>query len=318
MSLMTRYNSIRDIEDRVTDIIPEYYHLLELLEKVNPCEQSYDLKDRSLVVSYILKLNLLNFFGKFSLYKKTRIIGLPISICDKGYFGQIENIKDIIKDKKGLAIILNGDKDLGCESLTLSTFIFHNRYHIFQDYLENLRSPYRRRILKALEKRGGIIVKKLSKDDFNEVHYSLYKSVLSRSQNPLEVLPLEFFKSYDADLYEFTAMDTGKILAFFQLKEFGDCLYFLFCGFEKEDNELYDLYYNLLIHIIEIGIKKGVKSINFGQTSEESKLKIGCKEQKKYLWLYHSNPILNRILQFLLPMFSYKPYNIYHNVFKKE
>ena len=315
---MTRYNSIRKIEDKVMEIIPEYIDLLKLLEEVHPCEQSYDLKDNNLVISYMLKLNLLNFFGKFSLYKKARIIGLPISICDKGYLGEIKTIKDIIRDKKGLTILLNGDKDLGCESLTLSTFIFHNQYHSFQNYLDGLRSPYRRRIIKALNKRDRIIIKKLSKDDFTEIHYSLYRSVVSRSGNPLEILPLAFFKSYDADIYEITARDTGKILGFFQLKQFGDRLYFLFCGFKKEDNEFYDLYYNLLVNIIEIGIKRGVGTINFGQTSEESKLKVGCREERKYLCIYHSHPILNRILQCLLPMFSYKPYPIDHNVFKKE
>lgn len=315
---MSRYDSIKDIEDKVMEIIPEYMDLLELLEEVNPCEQSYDLKDHSLVVSYMLKLNLFNFFGKFSLYKRTRIIGLPISICDKGYFGEIETIEDIIQDQKGLTILLNGDQDLGCESLTLSTFILDNQYHSFQDYLDRLRSPYRRRIIKALDKRDRIIIKKLEKADFTETHYSLYRSVLSRSENPLEILPLAFFKSYDADIYEITARDTDQILAFFQLKQFGDCLYFLFCGFNKEDNALYDLYYNLLINIVEIGIERGVGTINFGQTSEESKLKIGCKEERKYLWIHHSHPVLNKILQFLLPMFSYKPYPMNHNVLKKE
>lgn len=315
---MTSYNSIRDMDPTLLEILPGYKDLLELLEEVHPCEQSYDVKDNTLVISYMLKLNLLNFSGQFSLYKKTRIVGFPISICYKGYFGEIENVENIIKDKKGLTILLNGGKELGCENLTLSTFIFENQYPTFGHYLSRLRSPYRRRIMQALDKRDQITIRKINREDFNEDHYALYRSVLSRSKNPLEVLPLEFFKSYDADLYEIAQRGTNRILAFFQLKSYGNHLYFLFCGFRREDNKVYDLYYNLLLSILKIGMERGVKTMNFGQTSEETKLKIGCREEKKYLSIYHSNPVLHRMLRLLLPLFSYKPYRICHNVFKEE
>lgn len=314
---MNTYNSIKDI-DNLGQISSEYVDLLELLERVNPCEQSYDIEGNTLVISYRLKLNLLNFFGRIPLYKKVKIVGLPISLCQKGYFGDGETVKDIIKEKKGLTLLLNAEKDLGCENLTLSSFVFHNNYNSFEDYLEKLRSPYRRRILKAFAKRINLRIESIRNSDFNEIHYSLYRNTVLRSENPLEILPMEFFQSYEADLYEVMERDTNKILAFFQLKEFGDELYFLFCGFNKDENDSHSLYYNILINIIEIAIAKEIRTINFGQTSEESKLKIGCKEERKYLCIHHSNPILNRIFQSLLPFFSYRPYNIYHNVFKKE
>lgn len=314
---MNTYDSIKDI-DNIIQISPEYADLLELLERVNPCDQSYDIEGNSLVISYRLKLNLLNFFGSFPLYKKVRIVGLPISLCEKGYFGDVKTVKDIIKKKKGLTLLLNGEKDLGCKNLTLSTFVFHNSYSSFEDYLEKLRSPYRRRILKALAKRINLKIESIENSGFNEVHYSLYRDTVLRSENPLEILPMEFFQSCEADLYEVSERDTNKIIAFFQLKNFGDDLYFLFCGFNKDGNDAHSLYYNILIKIVEIAIAKGARTINFGQTSEESKLKIGCKEEKKHLCIHHSNPILNKVCQSLLPFFSYRPYNIYHNVFKKE
>lgn len=184
--------------------------------------------------------------------------------------------------------------------------------------MDDLRSPYRRRLKKALEKQEKIEIRKIDRRDFTNNHYSLYKSVMDRTKDPLETLPLEFFKKYNAEIYEIVDKDTNRILAFFQLKEIGNTLYFLFCGFRKEDNEIYDLYFNLLIKIVEIGIERKVKEINFGQTSEESKLKIGCDEFNKYLCIYHSNPILNKLLNFLLPYFSYKPYKTRHHVFKKD
>lgn len=60
-------------------------------------------------------------------------------------------------------------------------------------------------------------------------------------------------------------------------------------GFEKEDIKTYDIYMNMLIWIIELGIKRGVKEIDFGQTSEETKLKLGCEEREKYMYINHTS-----------------------------
>jgi len=72
----------------------------------------------------------------------------------------------------------------------------------------------------------------------------------------------------------------------------------------------------MLLKIVETGIDKKIGVIEFGQTAEESKLKIGCVEVPRFLYVHHSNPVLNWVIQALLPLFSYKPYQIKHHVFK--
>ncbi len=141
---------------------------------------------------------------------------------------------------------------------------------------------------------------------------------MNRTENPLEILPAYFFQEFEAEIYEFTDIDTERIIGFIQIKEINKKLLFLFGGFKKEDNRKYDLYYNMLLKIVEIGIEKNIQVIEFGQTAEESKLKIGCKEKKKYLYIHHSNLFINKFIQTLAPLFSYKPYNIKHNVFKEK
>lgn len=314
---MATFKSINDIKNKI-EVKVELFSLLKLLEEVNPCNQSYDFNNNSLVISYDLKINLMNFLGKFPLRAKARIIGLPISLCEKGYFGDINEVLKIIHDKKGLKLILNGNKDLNSKGRTLSTFVFYNRFKSFDDYLSNMRHGYRRRIKRALAQRDRLLIRELSPDDFKSSHYSLYINIMKRTKNPLETLKIEFFQRYDAKIYEFLDRKTNKVLGFVQLKRIEDTLYFLFCGFNKEDNEEYDLYYNMLLKIVEEGIESGVDKINFGQTSEESKLKIGCTEAERYLSIYHSNSLVNKILQKFLPVFSYKPYQISHNVFKEE
>lgn len=254
----------------------------------------------------------------FPIHINTKIIGLPISLCEKGYWGDSNKVRDLINSKKGLKIVLNAEKDLGTSGQTLSTFVFYNNFKNFNNYLDSLRCSYRRRIKRALSFRSKLIIREIDKDSFTGIHYESYLSIMERTENPLEVLPLEFFKSYDCDLYEFLDLKSGRILGFIQTKQVNDCLYFFFGGFNKEDNEEYDLYYNMLITIVELGISKRVKIINFGQTAEESKLKIGCVEVPKYLYIHHSNFIINKTLQILAPLFSYRPYKTVHNVFKAK
>lgn len=292
--------------------------LLELLERVNPCNQEYESINGVSIITYSLKLNIFNFTKLFPIHIKTKIIGLPISLCEKGYWGDSNKVRNLINSKKGLKIVLNAEKELGTSGQTLSTFVFYNNFNSFNDYLDSLRCSYRRRIKKALNHRKKLVIREIDKDSFTKTHYESYISIMERTENPLEILPIEFFKDYDCDLYEFLDLESGKILGFIQTKEMEDCLYFFFGGFNKEDNEKYDLYYNMLIKIIETGIEKGVKTINFGQTAEESKLKIGCVEVPKYLYIHHSNFIINKILQILAPQFSYKPYKTKHNAFKSK
>lgn len=295
----------------------ELITLLNLLENVNPCEQEYEIDKDTLVILYYLKLNLFNFKKIYPLNVKVQIIGLPISISEKGYFGDVDSVLNIINKRKGLKILLNSDYEFKRGGRTLSTFVFENKFTSFNEYLNSLRSPYRRRINKALNKREKLKIIKLENYNFDEKHYKLYLSIMERTNNPLEILNVDYFRNYDAEIYEFNDINSHETVAFIQLKEINKKLYFLFGGFHKENNEKYDIYFNMLLKIIEIGIEKNIDIIEFGQTAEESKLKIGCKEKFKYLYVHHSNPILNIIIQGLLPIFSYKPYNIKHHVFKK-
>jgi len=320
---MKKYNLINDLALVLANDLSLYngfnkeiIDLLEMLETINPCEQEYELINNNIIISYILKINLFNFKNIFPLKVKVQIIGLPISISEKGYWGEVNSIVKDIEKRKGLKILLNGESEFKNGGRTLSTFIFENKFSSFNEYLSALRSPYRRRINKALKHRNNIGIRKLSSKNFNENHYKLYLSIMDRTMNPLETLSLKFFTDFDAELYEFLDIETKDVIGFIQLKEINDKLCFLFGGFKKEDNFKYDIYYNILLKIIEIGIEKQVKLIEFGQTAEECKLKIGCKEVPKYMYVHHSNPFLNKVIQKLVPLFSYKPYHIVHHVFK--
>ena len=60
------------------------------------------------------------------------------------------------------------------------------------------------------------------------------------------------------------------------------------------------------------------KTIDFGQTADESKLKLGSKYTMLYAYLHDTNPIKNFINKRLASVIEYKPITTKFNVYKEE
>lgn len=292
---------------------------LTYLEKLNPCQQNYYKDHLAFLVQYKQTVDVFNFMQKLTFRIPLKIIGKPYSVSEKGYVGDKDAVGILVKSMKGLNIILNGDEGLELPYVyTLSSHRFYNRFKTFDDYLDSLRSHYRYRIKKALRNSSEIAMIGMNQEEFTKEHYDLYLEVYENSKDKLECLSLTFFRDFPSELYEFRHGLTGELLGFFQLVQSNDKLTFLFGGFKQEQNRSYDLYMSMLIHIIRIGIDRGVDLIEFGQTAEETKLKLGCVAVKKYLYVHHSNKVLHFLVSKILPLLSYKPHGITYNVFKDE
>ena len=303
-----------DVKENIQEKLEalDQQELLLLLQEVNPCNQAYHLENETFIISYDLKIDVLNFTKASGLKLNTSVIGIPASVSTAGYMGSAADVEQFVKRQHGLWVILNSDEPFSVNAQTLSTFVFENRFTSFDEYLSALRSPYRRRMRQALKRRRQMRIQKTA---FLAEHYALYLDVLKRSAHPLETLPQQFFASF-GEIYSFQSL-SNELLAFVQVMIKGDKMAFLFCGFKKEHVKAYDIYYNMLLFLVQLGIENGVSEIDFGQTSEESKLKIGCLERPKYMYIHHHNPLLNAGLKKLLPLFSYQPHPIVYKVFKE-
>ena len=67
--------------NKIFDLNDDYIKLLSLLEKINPCNQCYEITEDSLIISYDLKLNLFNFknlikknYPNFQIIEKKKLI----------------------------------------------------------------------------------------------------------------------------------------------------------------------------------------------------------------------------------------------------
>lgn len=312
---MIEYESIKDMEDGLID--KKTKDLLILLEKINPSNQKYYLEKASFAATYKLRINIFSFTKKFKLSLPVTVVGYPLSIDRQGYTGDEKFLLDVLNRIKGFGIVLNMDKEIVKGARTLSTFIFSNRFESFDEYINSLRSSYRRRIKEALNKSKSISVERIDKSKFTRNHYRLYEEVYKRSKYKLELQPMDFFKEFKGEIYQFKDLN-NEVVSFVLLNESDGILHFIFCGFKSEDIEKYDIYVNMLLFIVQEGIKREVPIINFGQTSEETKLKIGCSEFNKYIYAHHKNPLINGIIKKMLPYFTYKGYAVKHRAFKEN
>lgn len=294
--------------------------ILSRLEELNPCNQTYHFnKEKKIaLVCYRLKLDIFTFSKQLSLKVPVNIIGIPMSVSKCGYSmmdqSKLKDLKDYIKSLKGFYIVLNSNEL--SKGNTLPTYRLPIRWNTLDEYILSMRSHYRYRLKKAIKRSESIKMEEL-KDNalFDEEMYRFYCNVYDNSREKLEKLSISFFREFPSKIIKFIV--DNETIAFIQLVENDKELIFLFGGFKYSLNKKYDLYINMLLKIIEKGIDNGFQYIDLGQTAEETKSKLGAVQQKKYMYVHHSNPLINIIINKLIKRFSYNPYNIAHDVFKE-
>jgi hypothetical protein len=321
------YSTVNELPAAWDDMLKENIFLnrksLMNLAILNSCHQTYhmDEENRIAFVAYKINISLFTFSKNLSLKVPIDIIGVPMSVSECGYFAEDEEARlkmvSHIKSLEGFQVILNAEDDLSLpQGTNLPKCKINVEWSTMEEYLSRLRSNYRYRVKKAIKRFAGIEIEEIRNNcSFDQDMYELYEEVYNNSNTRLEKLDISFFKNYPSKIFKFTLQ--GKPVAFIQLVENKDELIFLFSGFKHELNKKYDLYFNMLLKVLEYGIEKGFKYINLGQTSEETKLKLGAQQYKKLMYVHHNNPLINFFIKLLVKGFSCKEYDIVHRVFKE-
>lgn len=299
---------------------------LEHLEQTNPCQQSYNmLWDKGILkaiyVDYRLPLDLFTY-RSICFKVPVRIMGIPCSVSKQGFAVQ-EAAKILLlrhfQNKKGVGLILNCQTGLPAKlGETLPTCRLKIKWQDFHHYLQSQRSHYRYRLQKALSKWAGVAVEYLPPETFTPEMYTHYEKVYDRSKAKLEKLQFDFFQRMPLPARIIKASHRGKLLGFAMVVENGEELIFLFTGFDHQLNVRFDTYLNLLLEILRFGIANGVNVIDFGQTAEETKMRLGCQLERRRMVVHHSNPLLNALAGSAINLLSYcLPSHEFH-VFKQE
>ena len=307
-------------------------------------------------IVYESRMNILTL-GKREWMMKVKTVGFPCSLSNSGYItNDTAFLLSYCRRIRGAKLILNVEpsKDMDVpekvrgmgfgETLPDCVLYLHKEHTSLEDYIGSMRSSYRRRIRIAQRRCEGI---KVYYDDLkycDQINYSpkydiypLYLNTYSRSEYKLECLTREFFDRCEGTGIVFVEADSDKPVGFVLLKEVysigsgdekpgrkcagnrPDRLIFMFCGMDYDcscDNA--DLYFYMLLHIVEYAISRGIKTIDLGQTSELTKMKLGAVLEKRYFYAHHTNPLLNMVALLGKDLLEYKyafpDFNVFSDV----
>lgn len=296
------------------------------LEQGNPAPKRYLLLERgeewAFCVRYPLRLNLLTY-AKLRLSWPVTLVALPCSVSAPGYHASTPQARAALFKRlstlRGGVLVLNSE-DCGevpgfLRGRTLPTCVLAVRWASFEAYWNDLRSPYRRRLRLAREALPKLSVRTLAPGQFTLAHYALYEQVYQKSDFPLEKLTPVFFQTCPAHLVEFCVGDIP--VGFVQLYRQEDTLWFFFCGMADDFPRRVDLYYVMLTEIVRLGIEWGCKTIDLGQTTEETKLRFGCTLMDKWFYARHSNPLAWRLLTMGRRLLEYGETPAEHHPFRE-
>ena len=326
-----QFDSITKVPDEWDSIIGDNIYLskefLGFMERIDKCKQKYymiyddDVLD-TIFMTYVRERYNPAMFTKFNLYQRMTMIYVPLSVTRPGiaYNKHLDKAMEFIKTIKGPKMLLNiedVDPQGFAKGLTCPKCILTNRFDSFDDYMSKLRSNYRYRYTKCFKKSAPLTIEHLeNNEDFTEEMYECYLQVYNKSRAHVEKLPIEFFRGKYFKI--FVLKNEEKVLGFGQMLPNGTELVFEFVGVDYEYNNTYDTYHRILLEIVKYGIENKFETIDFGQTADESKLKLGSKYTMLYAYMHHSNAMLNGIYKKLAKHIEYKPITTDYNVFKED
>ncbi|MDX1410011.1 MAG: GNAT family N-acetyltransferase, partial [Saprospiraceae bacterium] len=191
-------------------------------------------------------------------------------------------------------------------------------WNSFDDYLQSLTSKYRVRVRRARKKSRGILMRDLDVsmiEDQEAELYRLYHGIADRASFNLFILHRGYLARVKQELGErFTVLgyyDEGELVAFCSMMENGDELEAHFLGYEAEVNQARQLYLNMLLDMVVIALRRGIRRIVFSRTAMEIKSSVGAEPHYMYFYLQLSsawrNRLIPRIYHWLDPKVDWTP-----------
>lgn len=332
------------------DLADTYFQkkaFLDHCEKFNPCHQRYYLlfEEGALMagaIVYTLHIDLFTF-SKVKSPVKMQVIGLPVSVASSGIVGEKKGAEQLIQvlllKEKGLILCVNLNPKFrvtpGISMPILPNVEMDLKVATWESYTRNLRSSYRRRMKRILEKFENVSEHTTSCSAFSPEHYQLYLAIMKRTPNKLEIIPEALFRNLPAAfrLTTYSVPSSG-----FYTKNSDDsddrdkdvilcwhitCLedaryYFFFGGINYDHIHRYSSYFNNLLGILKESFEQNCTYLDLGQTAEIPKMRLGGKLIPKQMFLYHRNPLVYWILKKLKYFIGYHKEFPEVNVFKKR
>lgn len=186
-----------------------------------------------------------------------------------------------------------------------------NHWNSFDDYLQDLTSKYRVRARRAFKKIAQIDRKTLSLHDieqFKSEMYELYLEVEQRADFSLIKLSDEYFYALKEIMKEGAKICAyflkGKMIGFYTTLQNGSELEAHFLGLSQKENYEYQLYLNMLFHMLEQAIAEGAERLVFARTASVIKNSVGAVPIMMHSYARHTSPLFNWLIPYTMGYIS--------------
>lgn len=263
--------------------------------------------------------------------------GTPIATCSDeitivdGYLDHDKIMEVLVKEMKKIACIEKVNfimiRDFTSESAVdkkifqsygyklvnvLPTSFVDIKWDTFEGYVNSFKSSTKAKIKRNRNKFFVEDIEVCIEDDFsmytNEM-ICLYNNVYERAEEKFEKLNEDFFAEINRNLLErskaIIVKKGSNIVAMELVLEDEEILRPLYVGIDYRYNESYKIYFNMIYQIIEMGISRGKKKVELGQTCYHPKKQAGAYVCKMHMYLRFRNDVINYIFgKFLHTLFS--------------
>ncbi len=211
-------------------------------------------------------------------------------------------LKDFFENKK--YDFFEAKKDRNVSYSVDPNMILHLKpeWSTINDYCSVLKKKYRARIKTARKKIKPLTSKSLTYSEIisnRESIFNLYKSVSDNASFNTFVLHPDYFiqlkKTLKDDFYLIAYFSGEKIVGFFTVILNQNDLVTHFLGYCPIYNKKHQIYLNMLIDMVEIGLKEHLNNIVFGRTALEIKSTLGAVPYEMEGFMKYENLFLNEI-----------------------
>lgn len=320
--------------DTLTESSFQTRAFLAYCEVHNPCGQRYyslehEGRMTAGAVVYSLRLDLFTFLNTRSPIA-VNVVGVPCSVAASGVVGSEDECGVLLgllaRAERGFLLALNLDTPLKIPGLlparTLPTVVLRNRFRSWEEYRAGLRSPYRRWVTRVEQAGAGLERTEHPCCQFSDTMYSQYLEVLARSKGRLETLTPDFFrhlpKPFTLTSYGLAGREVGWRICCQMVAPPKKTFTFFMGGVDSSMNQSVPIYFNILLDVLKNGIENGATTIDFGQTAEIPKLRLGGQVEERCMLITHSNPALRFLLRMLKSFLEYRAHAPGAHVFAGE
>lgn len=217
-------------------------------------------------------------------------------------------LQELAQSEKSWFIVLKEFNSESCERMSslaelgyrrgesLPMHNFNPRFSDFAEYCSSLKSHYRYDIKRSMRKFKSAGLKVVRLTDSNQIRriyvreaHNLYEAVVAKSENKLEILPMEFFHELSRQFPEqmsYTLAYQGNQIVAFNCALYSNTSYhFLFCGLNYELSPSADIYFNIMYSDLDNALKHGGSIIQVGQTADKFKARLGCFQESLYVYI---------------------------------